>query len=186
MNIPLSEMLKSIPGVVGIRLEEELPYDILQKEGEFEIRHYEEFTLAQTSARGTYDQASDVAFKRLANFIFGKNSGNLTTSMTTPVFLDKETDGWKMSFYIPKEVAWLQPNDPSVKVEKHPAKDVAVYRYSGSQTIEAMENAKNELMKFVEEHDLKPVSDVWWAQFDQPMSLPMTKRNEALVKIRST
>lgn len=185
MNIPISEMLKSIPGVVGIRLEEELPYTQIRKEGDFEIRHYDEFTLAQTSVRGTYDQASDVAFKRLANFIFGKNSGNLTTSMTTPVFLDKETDGWTMSFYIPKEVEWIRPNDPNVRVEKHPAKDVAVYRYSGNQTEEAMEHAKSELMKFVIEQKLEPISEVWWAQFDQPVSLPMTKRNEALVKIAS-
>ncbi len=183
MNLPISEMLKSIPGVVGIRLEEELPYTLIRKEGDFELRHYDEFTLAQTFVRGTYEEASDVAFKRLANFIFGKNSGNLTTSMTTPVFLDKETDGWTMSFYIPKEVEWLSPNDPTVKVEKHPAKDVVAYRYSGTQTVEAMEKAKAELLKFVDEQKIKAISDVWWAQFDQPMSIPMTKRNEAIVKI---
>lgn len=183
MNIPITEMLKSIPGAVGIRLEEELPYTLIKKEGDFELRHYEEFSLAQTFARGSYDEASDISFKRLASFIFGKNSANLTTSMTTPVFLDKESDGWTMSFYIPKEVEWLSPNDPNVKVEKHPAKDVAVYRYSGTQTENAMENAKAELLKFVKEQNLETVSEVWWAQFDQPMSIPMTKRNEALVKI---
>ncbi|MES2526525.1 MAG: heme-binding protein [Bdellovibrionota bacterium] len=183
MNIPLSEMLKSIPGAVGIRLEEELPFTLIKKEGDFELRHYDEFTLAETTVRGTYDQATDTAFKRLASFIFGKNSESLTTSMTTPVFLDKTTDGWTMSFYIPKESAWIRPNDPTVKVETHPAKEVAIYRYSGTQSVEAMEEAKGKLLDYVKTAGLKTTSEVWWAQFDQPMSLPMTKRNEALVKI---
>ncbi len=183
MNIPLSEILKSIPGVVGIRLEDELPSTLIREEGELEIRHYEKFTLAQTNVRGSYKEATDKAFKRLADFIFGKNSGNLTASMTTPVFMDKETDGWTMSFYLAPEAEWMQPNDPTIKVESHPAKDVAVFRYSGTQTEEAMENSRDRLMELVKSQGLTPISDVWWAQYDQPMSLPITKRNEALVKI---
>lgn len=51
MNIPLSEILKSIPGVVGIRLEDELPFTLIREEGELELRHYDKFTLARTNVR---------------------------------------------------------------------------------------------------------------------------------------
>lgn len=183
MNIPFSEFLKSIPGAVGIRLEEELPYTVIRKTESLEIRHYDEFTLARTTVRGTYDEASNVAFKRLADFIFGKNSERITTKMTTPVFLDKTQDGWTMSFYLDDDSKWVRPNDPTIIIEAHPAKDVAVYRYSGNQTVEAMEAAKAELLSLVEKENLTAISEVWWAQYDQPVSLPMTKRNEALVKV---
>lgn len=183
MHIPLTEKLKSIPGVVGIRLEDELPFTEIEESGDFAIRHYEQFTLARTTVRGSYDEASDIAFKRLAEFIFGKNSGNLTASMTSPVFMDKTSDGWTMSFYLSPEADWIKPNDPNIKVETHHAKDVAVYCYSGTQDEMAMESAKHDLLRLVKERGVKAISDVWWAQFDQPVSLPMTKRNEALVKV---
>lgn len=183
MHVPLSEMLKSIPGAVGIRLEDELPYSLIRKEGELELRHYDEFTLARTRGRGSFKEATDSAFKKLANFIFGKNASNVTSAMTTPVFVDKEDDGWTMSFYLLPEAKWLMPLDSAVKIETHPAKDVAVLRYSGNQTQDAMEAAKEKLLELVKANGLNPVSDVWWAQYDQPMSLPITKRNEALVKI---
>lgn len=183
MNIPLSEKLKSIPGVVGIRLEEELPFTLIQEEGGIELRHYDEFVLARTTVSGTYEEATDKAFKKLAEFIFGNNSERLTTSMTTPVFLDRTKSGWTMSFYIAPEAHFIRPSDSAVKIETHPAKDVAVLRYSGNQTEEAMEHARAELLRKISAQGLKPVSEVWWAQYDQPFSLPMTKRNEALVKV---
>lgn len=184
MHIPLTEKLKSIPGAVGIRLEEELPFTLIDKIGDLELRHYDEFVLAQTNVSGTFEEATDKAFKRLAEFIFGKNSERVTTSMTTPVFLDKTPNGWTMSFYLTPDVQFIRPNDPTIKIETHAAKDVAVLKYSGSQTVESMEHARAELLRLVMAQGLTPISDVWWAQFDQPVSLPMTKRNEAYVKIK--
>lgn len=183
MNLPISEILKSIPGAIGIRLEDELPFRLIKQNGDFELRSYDEFTLARTKVSGPYDKAGDTAFKRLAEFIFGKNQSRVTSKMTTPVFMDKTGDGWIMSFYLDKDFDWLSPLDSKIIVEKHPAKDVAVYRYSGTQSEEAMDEAKNKLLSFIEKEHLKPISEVWWAQYDQPFSIPATKRNEALVKI---
>lgn len=184
MHIPLTEKLKSIPGAVGIRLEEELPFTLIDKVGDLEIRHYEEFVLARTSVMGTFEEATDKAFKKLAEFIFGKNSERITTSMTTPVFLDKTPNGWMMSFYLTPDARFIRPNDSAIKIETRGPKDVAVLKYSGTQTAEAMEHARAELLRLVMAHGMRPISDVWWAQFDQPVSLPMTKRNEAYVKIQ--
>lgn len=186
MQVPFKEMLKSIPGAVGIRLEKELPYQVTKKfDDHFEIRHYPAFTLARVSALGDYDSASEDCFKRLAEFIFGENSQDRVTEMTTPVFMDKKGEKWVMSFYIPDEYSSLIPTDSSITIEQKPAKDVAVYSYSGNVTQEAMTEAKNKLLSLLSENHLTAVSEVWWAQYDQPMSLPFTKRNEALVKIEN-
>lgn len=183
MQLPISEILKSIPGALGIRLEDELPYRLIKQTGNFELRHYNEFTLARTSVTGDYDKAGEVAFKRLADFIFGSNRDRVTSKMTTPVFMDKTNDGWIMSFYLEPEFEFLEPINHEIRVEKHPEKDVAVYRYSGLQTEAAMEESKEKLLEFVRKENLSAISEVWWAQYDQPVSIPATKRNEALVKI---
>lgn len=80
MNIPLSDILKSIPGTLGIRLEAELPFTLIRKEGQLELRHYDEFTLARTTVEGTFSEAGDKAFKKLADFIFGSLEKIRTTS----------------------------------------------------------------------------------------------------------
>lgn len=183
MQIPISEIIKSIPGAVGIRLEKELPFSQLKKMGELELRHYQPFTLAQVFVAGDYDSATDQAFRTLATFIFGENSQKKSTAMTTPVFMDKTSDGWMMSFYLSGEEGEIQPLDPSIHVGQFPAKTVAVYSYSGTNDLAAMEEGKSQLLKALALNNLKPDSEVWWAQYDQPVSLPMTKRNEALVKI---
>jgi hypothetical protein len=183
MHIPLIEKLKSIPGAIGIRLEEELPYTVEKKMGELEIRSYRPFTLAQTSASGDFDHAKEVCFKRLAEFIFGENTKSEITEMTTPVFYDRKGDEWVMSFYLPDEVADLKPEDSAISIESKPGKIAAVYTFTGNFDLENMDDARTELLRLVSESGLMADSDVWWAQFDQPVSLPFTKRNEALVKV---
>jgi hypothetical protein len=182
-NIPFSEILKSIPGSLGIRLEEELPYTVVEKKGDLEIRDYVPFTLARMHMDTGFEKASEYCFRALAGFIFGNNEQGEKTSMTTPVFYDDAGDGWVMSFYLPDEVKHLKPLDLSIKIEEMHAKRVAVVRFSGNFDQTSMNNAKDELLQLVSEAGLKPQSEVWWAQFDQPMAIPALKRNEALVRI---
>lgn len=59
-----------------------------------------------------------------------------------------------MSFYIPPETQWIRPQDPMIKIETHPAKDVAVLRFSGIQSLEVMERSKGKLLELVKERGL--------------------------------
>jgi hypothetical protein len=183
MQVPITDMLKSIPGAVGIRLEEEIKYTIVKKVGELEIRHYEPFTLARTFVSGEFNDAMDMGFRHLADFIFGDNKEKKKSHMTVPVFVDQKDNGWLMSFYLSDEAENLTPLDTVVTIEHMPAKDVAVYSYSGSNTLEKMIESKDSLLREVNETGLIRGSSVWWAQYDQPFSLPFTKRNEALIVI---
>lgn len=183
MHVPFSEMIKSIPGFVGIRLEEELPYKVLKTIGEIEIREYEPFTLARTQVFGVYDSAMETCFRDLAEFIFGKNATGTVTEMTTPVFIDRKGDEWTMSFYLTPESAGLVPQSPAVFIEQMPKKTVAVYQFTNTFDETAMEESHITLLEEVNKAGLRTTSDVWWAQFDQPVSVPLTKRNEAMVCI---
>lgn len=183
MQVPISEMLKSIPGAVGIRLEEEIPYTVVETLRNIEVRKYEPFTLARVEVSGEYESAMEEGFRTLAEFIFGKNTQNQKTAMTVPVFMDKTDGGWVMSFYLPEDAAMLTPVNPSITIEVKPSKTVAVLRYSGNPDLEKMLEAKVNLLQGLEASAYAPESSVWWAQYDQPASLPFTKRNEALVKV---
>ncbi len=185
MHIPLIEYLKSIPGFVGIRLEEELPYEVLRMAGELEIRHYPAFTLARTKCSGDYKSASEIGFKTLAGFIFGENTEKKVTEMTTPVFMDRSADEWTMSFYLPESMASLTPTYPGITIQSMPSKTAAAFRFSGIFNEASMEESKKALLENLKTQGLKAQSEVWWASFDQPMSLPVTKRNEALVKVQT-
>lgn len=185
MNIPMIERLKAIPGAIGIRLEEELPYSTIRSVGDLEIRRYEPFTLARIRSSGDFDDTQEVNFRALGEYIFGENNEAKSTHMTTPVFNDEDGDGWIMSFYIPESEKHLVPNDPNVILEEMPGKTVAVLRYSGNNDLGKMEEARDELLAKVRDAGMIPTSHVWWAQYDQPVSLPMTKRNEVMVKVES-
>lgn len=183
MKIPISDILKSIPGTVGIRLEPELPFTVLGEVGDLELRNYQPFTLARIKQSGTFETVQDENFRLLAEFIFGANTEDKKTNMTTPIFQDKTEDGWIMSFYIPPEHSNLIPKHTEVWMERMPEKNVAVYRYSGNNELKKMEEAKSRLLDELKRAGLTAVSHVWWAQYDQPFSVPVTKRNEVFVKI---
>ncbi len=183
MHIPLSEKLKSIPGALGIRLEESLPYTVIRKFGDLEIRRYESFRLAQVRMSGDFESASESCFRILAGFIFGENLTHTLTEMTVPVFYDREGAEWVMSFFLPEEAARLRPEDSRITFRTTQEKTVAVLGFSGNFTEEKMFESRIELLDSVSEAGLTPVSDVWWAQYDQPSALPFIKKNEALVKV---
>jgi hypothetical protein len=184
MQVPISDMLKSIPGAIGIRLEKQMKYTVVKKFAEVEVRHYEPLTLARTFVSGEFNDAMDIGFKHLAGFIFGENQEKKKTHMTVPVLIDQKEHGWLMSFYLSDEAENLTPLDTVVYLEQMPAKDVAVYSYSGLNSWEKMMEAKDMLLRTTNQAGLIKGSSVWWAQYDQPISLPLTKRNEALIMIK--
>jgi len=184
MQVPITDLLKSISGAFGIRLVEEIKYTVIKNVGELEIRHYKPFTLARTFVSGEFKDAMNIGFMHLADFIFGDNKEKKKSHMTVPVFVDQKDNGWLVSFYLNDEAENLSPLNTVVSVEHMPAKNVAVYSYSGSYSLEKMIDAKDILLREVNEAGLIKGSSVWWAQYDQPVSLPFTKRNEALIMIK--
>ena len=74
LNVPVTEMLKSIPEALGIRVNEEPEYEVLKKDGEFEIRRYKNQVLAEVTLKALeFDEFRETAFQKLAAYIFGGN-----------------------------------------------------------------------------------------------------------------
>ncbi len=181
-QIPLREKLKSIPAFVGIRLDYEPEYVVQHEFGNIEIREYRRMVTARFSMKASHDDFEEPAFKALADYIFSHG-----IEMTIPVFKEREDDVWTMSFVLPHETKVERapsPDHKSVTLLEIPRQKVAVLRYSGNNTLEKMLDAELELRQWLRARPEYNILDgPFWAQYDQPATLPFMKRNEVMFKI---
>jgi hypothetical protein len=187
-KIPLREKIKSVPGFFGLHLNEQPPYKILMRNGPLELRAYAAQTLAQVTIDASFERYRKAAFMKLARYIFGDNADCTTVAMTSPVLQeDAGESAWRMSFILPHHYTAAtapKPSDPDVRVISQPPRVVLVMRYSGNNTERKMRAMARKLSKWIHGHPLyRQISDVWWAQYDAPKTIPFLKRNEAHVEV---
>lgn len=198
---PFKDLLKSIPGFFGIRLEEEPAFDVLEQLGDVEIRRYKPALLASVTVGGEHDQAMNAAFKTLAGYIFGDNDREQQSEMKTPVLQAIDTDftssaptirsdaagTWTVTFFLSNTLRSddaPQPNNPAIKLVDEPASTVASLRYTGNNTQESREESRKRLLaELGKQTKWRVAEDVTWALYDQPFSIPFLKRNEAHVAL---
>jgi len=64
---------------------ERAKYTVVEKEGNFELRQYEPYIVAETIVEGDFDEVGNEGFRRLFDYISGKNRKQQSISMTAPV-----------------------------------------------------------------------------------------------------
>lgn len=64
---------------------ETLAYQVEKKDGDFEIRRYGDHILAHVDIEAPFDEAMNMGFRVLANYIFGGNKKHSSIEMTAPV-----------------------------------------------------------------------------------------------------
>lgn len=187
IHIPMAERLKGIPGTFGIRLGEEPPYTVVDKEGDIEIRHYEPQIWAQTTVQGDRKEAEETAFKRLAAYIFGKNKSETVSEMTVPVMQEHSAAGLTMSFILSKDESGRTaplPEDHAVILKTVPERHVAALRYTMKTDDGLTREKTTELMKWLSNHPkYKVASEPMSAQYDDPHAIPFLRRNEIHVDV---
>jgi hypothetical protein len=200
LRIPFVEILKSIPGTFGIRLEEQPKFDVVETLTDgVEVRRYARALVAEVTVGSDHDDAVDEGFERLARYIFGENAGRevlpMTSPvtqrgdrlpMTTPVTQRPEDGAWTIAFFLSnadRASDAPRPNDPAVRLVEHPARLLAAARYSGNNTEPRREAARTRLLEALASSGFQPVEGVHWAQYDAPFAVPFLKRNEALVEV---
>ena len=184
---------------VGI---EKSKYAVVQKQGKFEIRQYEPQIVAETVVDAGFDDAGNVAFRRLFNYISGDNrtkesikmtapvnqkSSSEKISMTAPVNQQKSEGKYAVSFLMPGKYTMEtlpEPLDSSVRLREVPARKIAAVRYSGTWRRERYESHRNQLEEFIRDRKLvKTGEEAIWARYDPPFQLWFLRRNEVLVPI---
>lgn len=191
--------------VFGSQSVEEAGYEVLRAEGPFELREYDELVLAVTLVSAPLEEAQRIAFGRLFDYISGDNvarskiamtapviaeeveAEGTKIAMTAPVLSEESADGWRVAFVLPAsftiETAPL-PNEPLVSLVRVPSKTVAAIRYSGSRGEESFREHESELLGWIDDADLEPVSATRSAGYDPPWTLPPMRRNEVLIDVQ--
>lgn len=209
LNIPFTEKLKSIPEALGIRVNEEPAYQILKEDKEFEIRRYPNQILAKVTIREVcFEEFREVAFKKLAVFMFGGNTYKENIGMTSPVLeaqaeIEKKTaevpmtsvslkdqngsQEWTMSFILPTKYNMQnvpKPLDEDVVLEEVNGYDVATTRYNGKNSLERINEHEVQLNQWLKtQPQVEKIGKFFAAQYDAAFVVPFLKRNEVQVKV---
>ena len=183
---------------VGI---EKAKYKVTVREGKFEIRQYTPQIVAETIVDAEFDDAGNIAFRRLFDYISGNNRKKESISMTAPVNQKARSEKIAMtapvnqyqskerfivSFVMPSKYTMEslpEPLDPNVVLRKVPACTLAALRYSGSWSQKSYEAQKKRLEDFIRNKGLKITGEAVFARYDPPFQLSFLRRNEVLIPV---
>jgi hypothetical protein len=162
-------------------------YEVLQSDGDFEVRKYPE--LVVVSAPMKSESGKNNAFRQLFQYISGGNEKGEKIAMTTPVFTTPDAGaggGGVMSFVVPVDVAKAgapKASGKGVAVAKRKPGKFAVYRYSGRWTERREKAAREKLEAWLKKSSQKAVGKFEKANYDPPFTPGFMRRNEVLVRI---
>ena len=161
---------------------EEAPYDIINKNEVYEIRKYADRLAVETSTSG-----SENNFRKLFNYISGRNKNNEKISMTTPVTQVEKNGSMTMQFYLPSKYNSSNAPNPSredVNLITVEGGYYAVLRYSGRASDKNFVKHMEILEKELQKNNISIISPPIRATYDSPFTLPMNRRNEAMFKVK--
>lgn len=188
--------------IVGIRTgTEEPPFTVQRRIGAVEIRRYGARIAAETSITADEESARNEGFRRLAGYIFGGNTTQAKIAMTAPVAQQQgqkiamtapvatqrgEAEDWVIRFFMPSEHSMdtlPTPNDDRVRLVEVPAESVAVLRFSGIASPEAITAKTAELLESLSSAGLETTGEPLTWFYDPPWTLPFRRRNEIVVPV---
>jgi hypothetical protein len=182
---------------------EEPKYAVIETFGAFELRTYEPMIVAETLVSGTLDSAAKAGFKLIGGYIFGNNTSsssvgnkiNMTApvsmqlqsekiNMTAPVSMQQKNGQWLVHFVMPNIYTLdtlPKPNNKAVMLREIPARNYAVLSFSGFTGAIKVDKKIIELMTWLKDKGIKPLSEPEMARYNAPWSLPFMRRNEIMV-----
>jgi len=181
---------------------EEAKYQVITKDGAFELREYRPQLLAEVTMSGSIEEAGDRAFRPLFNYISGENQSQADIAMTAPVGLKaageeiamtapvgqekRGTNGWAVSFMMPDTYTidtLPRPTNPDITIREVPARRMAAVRYSGRWTSEKYYTNLEKLKQWIAEQKLIITGEPVWARYNAPFVPWFLRRNEVLIPV---
>ncbi len=157
---------------------EEPPFTVVQTNEFYEIRYYNERIVVQTD-----NTNQNSGFKKLFNYISGKNRNSEKIAMTVPV---TQTDNL-MQFYLPikfdKENTPI-PTDDDVKISTLLEGHYAVIKYKGRSSDSNFLKHAEFLQVALSDNGIEILSEPIKATYNGPFTPSFFRRNEALFLIK--
>lgn len=189
--------------VFGKSTVEIAPYEVVEKDGPIEVRHYDELLLVTTPMPGGMGGDRGAAFGRLFDYISGSNVASSKISMTAPVFMQEPGEGEEvamtapvlmddsgprpsMSFVLPSSYTLdsaPRPTDPKVHLRRIADYEVAAIRFAWLLSEGNVRKHRETLQEWIAARGYRPAGPPLAAGYNPPWTLPMFRRNEVLIPI---
>ncbi len=167
-------------------LYETAKYEVLDKEGKFEIREYEPY---YTAAVPESDPVETYGFNQIFNYISGNNGSKEKISMTTPVFNELENGKFTTEFVMPgkyREQSPPMPDNERIALKKSEKKQCASVTFSGTVSEERIKQYEEELLDWLIAKGRIPSGTFRLARYNPPIVPPPLRRNEILIDLQPT
>ncbi len=180
-----------------------LSYQVQSVEGDIERRLYAPYIVAEVEVRASHTQeAAQLGFRPLAEYIFGKNVPQDKVAMTAPV--TAEASGKKIAMTAPvtsSEMAqgaytvrfsmpseWTmqtlpEPVSPRVQLVPVNEHQMLAKRFRGRSDTSRIDAASDELLAYAIENDLRVEGKPVWAGYSAPYVPAPFRRWEMLLKV---
>ena len=180
---------------------EETKYKVIESEGDFELRQYPSYVVAETLVEGDFSKVGNEAFRRLAGYINGQNrrkqtipmtapvsqeAGSVKIPMTAPVNQERAGEKWRITFLMPAQYTLEtlpEPLDSRVELREVPERLVAALTYSGTWSKRRYAEKQEPLMEWIERRGLKQVGEPVFARYNPPFMPWFLRRNEVLIPV---
>ena len=154
-------------------------YKVVDQIDQIEIRYYPSAPMIKV----TSNQSRNNNFGKLFRYIAGNNNNEEKIAMTTPVYMSDQSK--TMEFVLPKKFLSGEiplPNDNDVEVYISEPKYYAAIKYSGYSNNKKEENYSDELIKTIQNSDLKMLSEYFVLSYAAPSKF-YNRRNEILIQV---
>ena len=164
-------------------------YTILEKNNHFQIRKYDEMTIAKITTVGERYEGLRKGFIPLARYIGAKDREGPKISMTAPVMQQKIiNDNWEISFYMPSKFETDQlpiSENNQIKIVTTPSTIMAVITFSGVAKTELLENKFTNLIKWIEEINYEIIlgSKPIYSYYNDPSTPGFLRKNEIMIPV---
>jgi len=154
---------------------EKLPYEVLKKTGDIEIRKYDSYIIAETEVDSTFEEAGNVAFGRLYGYISGANKKKQVLAdspaplnqsevsekiaMTAPVNQAQSDGKFLISFVMPEKYTMQTiplPSEDNVIIREVPAGEAVAIIYSGLWSKKSYDAKEAKLNEYINANKLTP------------------------------
>lgn len=168
---------------------QQIPYEVIKKIEEIEIRKYPEVLLAVVQ-----NNNNDSGFNLLFGYISGENKTRRKIPMTAPVITSEKitmtapviTAKNYMAFALPSSYnneTVPTPINPSVKIELQKEKTMAVLQFSGRTNETKVKKKIQKLITMLKTHKIQMKGEPVLMRYNSPFTPGFLRRNEVAVEI---
>jgi len=157
-------------------------YNLISKSDDFEIRYYPK----AIKARVVSNSNSNNNFRKLFSYISGNNQTNEKIAMTTPVYVNNDSNGNSMDFVMPSKFdlnTIHKPIDSDVKIIESKSGYFATLKYGGYSNSFKVENNTEKLYKILASKNIEHKGKASYVSYNSPFKF-FSRRNEIIIEIK--